>query len=157
MSDGAGVGEWVEELVTFPCSMVDRIVPSTQPEHVTDVQQDCGYTDLRQGRMPHHLALTVAAWLSCVAPPDGFDPGRLAAEIKDPAIPGLSELAAAAASGQDLAAEVFRGGISPEELGQEHQFVARVGELIDLIQSHGISRTLANVAADHPDPTSRPA
>ena len=298
MSDGAGMREWVQENVSFPCSMVDRIVPSTQPEHVADVRKDCGYNDevpvpaepftmwaleddfiagrpawenfgavftpeveryeemklrllngthsllaytgalaglrtipdavadpqirtaahrllrneygpsvempsdlgidayekqllqrwrnsalghqtsqvgsdgsvklpqrivepallhLGLGRIPHYLALTVAAWLSCVAPLDGFDPGRYATEIKDPAIPGLRALAAAAHSGADLATAVFAsGGIFPEELAQERKFITRIGELIDLIHSQGIKRTLAEVATGHPDPTPRP-
>ena len=37
------------------------------------------------GRMPHHLALTVAAYLCCLAPPAGFDPGPHAAAMADPA------------------------------------------------------------------------
>ena len=39
--------------------------------------------------MPHHLALTVAAYLCCLAPPPGFDPGPHAAAMVDPARAGL--------------------------------------------------------------------
>ena len=44
---------------------------------------------LRAGRLPHHLALTVAAYLCCLAPPPGFDPGPHAAAMADPARAGL--------------------------------------------------------------------
>ena len=44
---------------------------------------------LRRGRMPHHLALTVAAYLCCLAPPAGFDPGPHADAMVDPARAGL--------------------------------------------------------------------
>ena len=50
---------------------------------------------LRAGRLPHHLALTVAAYLCCLAPPPGFDPGPHAAAMVDPARAGLVGDAAA--------------------------------------------------------------
>ena len=40
---------------------------------------------LDAGVMPHYLALTTAAYLSCIAPLDGFDPGVHAHEMQDPA------------------------------------------------------------------------
>ena len=37
----------------------------------------------------------MAAYLQCIAPPTGFEPGRYAAAMSDPARPALADLAAA--------------------------------------------------------------
>ena len=44
---------------------------------------------LERGEMPHQLALTVAAWICCVCPPPGFDPGPVAADMIEPKIEAL--------------------------------------------------------------------
>ena len=41
----AELAAWVEENVTFPCSMVDRITPKPSPVHVQDVQETFGIDD----------------------------------------------------------------------------------------------------------------
>ena len=40
---------------------------------------------LNLGEMPQQLALMVAGWIACVAPPEGFDPGPIAAAMIEPA------------------------------------------------------------------------
>ncbi|MGL6160699.1 SMP-30/gluconolactonase/LRE family protein [Microbulbifer sp.] len=42
----AGLGDWIEANVSFPNTMVDRIVPATREEDIAQLQQDCDYLDL---------------------------------------------------------------------------------------------------------------
>jgi fructuronate reductase len=60
---------WLDAAVTFPNGMVDRIVPATTDAY----RAAAAVLQLQAGRLPHHLALTVAAYLCCLAPPPGFD------------------------------------------------------------------------------------
>ncbi|MCL3861608.1 mannitol dehydrogenase family protein [Actinotalea sp. K2] len=106
---------------------------------------------LDAGTMPHHLALTVAAYLACVAPPSGFDPGQHARAIQDPAAQRLAALSARARSGVELAHLVFDGGrIFPAELAARGDFIDRVGELLDTITRSG-PRAAAREAASASD------
>jgi len=41
----AALARWIEKSVTFPCSMVDRIVPATTPEDVEEVSRAIGARD----------------------------------------------------------------------------------------------------------------
>ncbi len=59
------------------------------------------------GQMPHMLALTVAAYLACIAPLAGFEPGPVAREMKDPLKERLQEVAKASTSAADFVAQVF--------------------------------------------------
>jgi fructuronate reductase len=93
---------------------------------------------LDAGRMPHLLALTTAAYLSCIAPLDGFDPGAQAAAMEDPARRLLSGLAARSRSGKELAEKVIADHhVLGEELADRAEFIERTGELIDTLHSHG--------------------
>lgn len=90
------------------------------------------------GIMPQYLALTVAAYLCCVAPLPRFQPGENAKSMVDPARPRLAALAATARNGVDLAKRVFdQGRIFQHELGERPEFVERVGEYIDIIVGYG--------------------
>ena len=42
----AELAHWIERCVPFPNTMVDRIVPATQAEDISELQQHCGYRDL---------------------------------------------------------------------------------------------------------------
>lgn len=98
----------------------------------------------RAGRMPQLLALTVAAYLCCMAPLDG-QLVRGAERLKDPALRRLRELATESATYAELAAAVFeRGDIFDAEIGGDSEFAARVGELADLIRQHGVARAVAD-------------
>ncbi|MHC6594353.1 mannitol dehydrogenase family protein [Arthrobacter sp. C152] len=93
---------------------------------------------LGDGRMPQLLALTAAAYLACVAPLPGFDPGPHAHAMLDPARGLLAGLAERSRSGADLASKVLRdhhllGG----ELAERESFIARTGEFIDIIRTAG--------------------
>lgn len=41
----AGLADWIRREVPFPNSMVDRIVPATQPEDIEQLRNTCGYLD----------------------------------------------------------------------------------------------------------------
>lgn len=103
---------------------------------------------LREGEMPHLIALTVAGYLACLAPLAGFDPGPHAAAMTDAARERLSELPATSRSGGDLAARVITGlQLFGDELAEQDAFVARVGELIDMIRRRGVGAAIADAVA----------
>ncbi len=100
---------------------------------------------LDQGVIPEHLALTIAAWLCCVVPMPGFDPGPHARAMVDPARDRLGALAAEARTPEELVrtacAEVF-----PTELAQSNEFVQRTAEYVAVISTDGV-RAAARQAA----------
>lgn len=97
------------------------------------------------GRVPHLMALTVAAYLCCLAPMDGFDPGPHASAMQDPARAWLSKLAARAASGTELATwAISDRRLLGDDLAEWDGFVERTGELIDIIVRHGVEAATAD-------------
>jgi fructuronate reductase len=100
---------------------------------------------LAGGDLPHHLALTVAAYLCCVAPPPGFDPGPHARAMVDPAARQLGELSASTTSISRFVRSVFESGrLFPRELAAHEPFVDRVAALADLIVRHGPAEACAD-------------
>jgi fructuronate reductase len=110
---------------------------------------------LDDGRMPQLLALTSAAYLSCIAPLPGFDPGAQAHAMEDPARGLLAGLAAESRSGSDLARMVLGGHhLLGEELAERDDFILRTGEFIDIIHAAGPLAALAEAnTALSPAPT----
>ncbi|WP_284755593.1 mannitol dehydrogenase family protein [Arthrobacter sp. efr-133-R2A-120] len=105
---------------------------------------------LDAGAMPHYLALTVAAYLSCIAPLQGFEPGNHAKEMQDPARGTLQELAKGSGSGRELAAKVLgEHHLLGDELSTRESFIRRTGEFIDIIHRQG-PLAAANAAAEPP-------
>ncbi|WP_415976642.1 mannitol dehydrogenase family protein [Rhodococcus sp. 077-4] len=93
---------------------------------------------LRNGVVPQHLSLTLAAYLCCVCPPEGFDPGPHARAMADPARARLAGLAASAASSEDFVRSVLEhGDIFPVELAHFPEFITRTAELVDTVVRHG--------------------
>ena len=91
---------------------------------------------IANGHMPHISALTVAAYLACIAPLNGFDPGPVAAEMKDPSKEKLVAIASASASATEFVATVFESNLifSPEISalpGFKDQVVAYLQSIID--------------------------
>lgn len=102
---------------------------------------------LAAGRMPHHLALTVAAYLTCVAPLKGFDPGADAALMSDPARELLRSLADGSSSGRQLARRALGDQhLLGHELAECTTFIDRVGDFIDVLHTDG-PRAAAREAA----------
>jgi fructuronate reductase len=102
---------------------------------------------LDAGRMPHRLALTVAAYLSCVAPLDGFDPGPQAAAMQDAARARLAGFAAESANGIELARRAIgQDHLLGDDLASRSEFVDRVGELVEIIHRHGVAAAAEDCA-----------
>lgn len=98
---------------------------------------------LGNGEMPHLIALTVAGYLSCIAPLPGFDPGLHAAAMIDGSRERLAGYAASARNGRELAQRVIGElHLFGDELGSQDAFIARVGELIDTIQRRGVDAAI---------------
>ena len=120
---------------------------------------------LGKGEMPHLIALTVAGYLSCIAPLPGFDPGLHATAMTDGARERLAGFAASARTGRELAQRVIGElHLFGDGLGSQDAFIARVGELVDIIRRRGVdvaiadavsaSRTTASslISAEEPQP-----
>jgi fructuronate reductase len=101
---------------------------------------------LDQGRMPHHLALTFAAYLTCLAPPVGFDPGPQAAAMSDPARAGLVALECENPSSTAFVQAVLDGGLLGQDLAQHSEFTARVAEFRDILIRRGPVTAAAEAA-----------
>lgn len=94
---------------------------------------------LARGEMPHLIALTVAGYLSCLAPLSGFAPGIHAAAMTDPARERLAGFSATARDGGELARRALTElQLFGTDLAHKDAFIARVGELVDTIRSRGV-------------------
>jgi len=102
---------------------------------------------LRQGCTPQQLALTVAAWIACVAPPDGFDPGPIAAQIDEPHRAALARATAGTTTLAGHVEAIMTGGFFPTALAEERRFTDRVTQLLDVIVRHGIRTAAADALA----------
>lgn len=103
---------------------------------------------LGRGEMPHLIALTVAGYLSCLAPLPGFEPGVPASAMTDAARERLAAAATAARDGRDLARRVIIDmQLFGEGLAGQDSFVARVGELIDTIRLRGVIASIDDAVA----------
>jgi fructuronate reductase len=119
---------------------------------------------LSAGRMPHHLALTVAGYLCCLAPPDGFDPGPHAAAMTDPARQRLAPLRSssgwagagigggvgvgAGSGSRGFVRAALRLGLLGSELAEHVEFTARVAEFVDVLVRHGVAAATREAAAE---------
>ena len=97
---------------------------------------------IAKGEMPHISALTVAAYLACIAPLAGFNPGPVAAEMKDPAKEKLVALAANSTSAEDFVGKVFDGHLifSPE-VSSLPGFKAQVATYLQSLTDNGVEAT----------------
>lgn len=93
---------------------------------------------LGQGRVPHLLALTVAAWICATVPQDGYDPGPIAAAIREPAREELTETVRHEHSPRHVARAILLGGFMPADLVASTDFTQRVEELVDGIVRRGV-------------------
>ncbi|MFB9378327.1 mannitol dehydrogenase family protein [Kineococcus gynurae] len=103
---------------------------------------------LDRGAVPHLLALTVAGYLTCLAPLGGFDPGPVAARMGDPVAERLREAARSCTGGSDLAALALTDfHLLGDDLAGREQFTRRVGELVDLLHTAGPAAATAEALA----------
>jgi fructuronate reductase len=101
---------------------------------------------LNNGRMPHHLALTLAAYLTCLAPPAGFDPGPHAAAMSDPARAGLVQLESENTRSAAFVKAVLDTGLLGQDLAQHVEFAARAAEFRDILTRHSPTAAAAEAA-----------
>jgi fructuronate reductase len=99
------------------------------------------------GQVPQQLALMVAGWIACVAPPTGFDPGPIAAAMIEPAKDKLAAVTSGAGSVRAHVEAILRGGFFPDALAAHDEFVGRVADLLQVITTHGV-RDAAKAALD---------
>lgn len=102
---------------------------------------------LQRGQMPHHLALCIAAWIACVAPPAGFTPDPLATHLAEPARDRLASTVAGAGTVLEHVRRILRGGFFPDALAAQEPFTTRVAELLTVITRHGVRSAAADVAS----------
>lgn len=105
---------------------------------------------LKRGEVPAQLALTVAAWICCVCPPVGFQPGPIADEMGDPARERLAQVTAGAASPRAHAEAVMTGGFFPEELAAQTEFTNLVAGFVEVIVREGVRAAAAEALAMAP-------
>jgi fructuronate reductase len=97
----------------------------------------------RHRRVPRYVALTVAAYIQCLAIPGSYDHAALG-QLRDPAAGRLAVLGMRNPGGARLAKAVFAtSGVFTPELGEQAAFVAAVGELLDVLGSHGVAAAIA--------------
>ncbi|GAA2420748.1 mannitol dehydrogenase family protein [Actinomadura vinacea] len=102
---------------------------------------------LDAGRMPHHLALTVAAYLRCLAPLPGDDLPEGVRDVRDPARERLGELGARASTSRELVEAALLGeGLFGSELGHRTPFLDRTAALLDVLRRHGPETAAAEAA-----------
>lgn len=107
-------------------------------------------THLKAGRVPHHLALTVAAYLCCIAPPGGFDPGAAATAMTDPARARLAPFTALPT--RAFVAEALGTGLLGADLAAYDAFTERIAEFVDLLVRHGVAAATREAASGEPVP-----
>jgi fructuronate reductase len=98
---------------------------------------------LGDGVMPHMIALTAAAYLSCIAPMPSLDPGPHARAMVDAARAPLAVIAASTRDGGEVAHRAIADlHLFGQELAERPAFIARVGELVDTIARDGVDAAL---------------
>lgn len=102
---------------------------------------------LEKGRVPQQMALTAAAWIACVCPPQGFDPGPIAREMVEPKREALAAATAGASNVREHVDAVMRGGFLPDGLVAYEAFTSRVAELVEAIVRDGVRAAAADALA----------
>ena len=103
---------------------------------------------ISRGQMPELLALTISAWLACIAPISGFNPGPYANSMKDPAQPKLMGFAARSSGATEMVNLVFdEGNIFSPELARLSEFKSRIAEYLEIIISSGIELAVTTANA----------
>ncbi|MSV83167.1 MAG: mannitol dehydrogenase family protein [Actinobacteria bacterium] len=93
------------------------------------------------GNTPQFIALTVAAWLACIAPLKGFSPGEHADAMKDPAKSKLVDLAVLTTDPTVFVQSVFSNAqIFSPELSALSSFVDCVAGYLQQIINEGIEK-----------------
>lgn len=102
---------------------------------------------LDRGATPNLLALTLAGWICCVCPPEGFDPGPVAAATVEPARERLARVTAGAPDVRSHVEAILRGGFFPAELAAHDEFARRVADHVESIVRAGVREAAAQALA----------
>ena len=102
---------------------------------------------LEKGIMPQQMALTAAAWIACVCPPRGFDPGPIAHEMVEPKREALASATVDAADVREHVDAIMGGGFLPDELTRYEAFSRRVAELVEIIVRKDVRAAAADAVA----------
>jgi fructuronate reductase len=89
-----------------------------------------------RGAVPRGLALTVAAYVRCLATPEAYDAAALGA-VADPRGDELAALGRRARGSRELVAAVFELGIFAPAVAEARAFVEAVAELHAVLVAHG--------------------
>jgi fructuronate reductase len=89
-----------------------------------------------RGHVPRALALTVAAYIRCLATPDSYDAAAVGA-ITDPERERLEQLGRRARGSRELVDNVFALGIFTPELADSSAFLSAVAELHAVLVTRG--------------------
>ena len=134
---------WSNSVLADPTSRVGSLGSVKLPQRITEPVQH----HIAHGVMPENICLTVAGFLACIAPLDGYEPGPFARAMLDPAKDRLATLAAKCSTAKELTWAVFeQGDVFAPVLAEQPGFVDRVAQYLDLIITSGI-RTAAAEAA----------
>lgn len=107
---------------------------------------------LSAGEMPQQMALTLASWVACVAPIDGFAPGPIADAMDEPLRGRLPEVTRGVRTNAERVGAILRA-FFPPELAAQGDFIARAGEFVDLIVAEGAPAAAAEALAARPSST----
>ncbi|SFS79736.1 mannitol dehydrogenase family protein [Saccharopolyspora flava] len=91
---------------------------------------------LAAGRMPQHLALSVAAYLRATTAPESTEHTTA---IADPAAEDLRAKHAESGGTREFVAAALRDGLLGDELAAHTEFQARVAEFVDVLATHGVA------------------
>jgi fructuronate reductase len=87
-------------------------------------------------------ALILAAWLACMAPPIGFEPGSIARAMKDPALEYLALLSAGGQPPAEIVERLFADGkIFSRELNKLTELKNQTATFLEQIVHSGIEAT----------------
>ena len=98
---------------------------------------------INAGLQPKMLALTVASWLTCVAPFGDFDPGAIATQMGDPKKGRIQSLSKESTSPLDFVEKFFKESeVFSPEISSNDFFTSLVKTYFDSIYMHGITHVL---------------
>jgi fructuronate reductase len=149
--EGVDLRLYVEQLfdrfgntaIAHPTTQVGTDGSLKLPVRITDAAQH----HLDRGRVPRLLALTVTAYIACLATPDGYDSAAIG-EVRDPAAARLAELGAREADPRRLVRAVFgEAGIFSPALAERTAFLDTVADLLSTVRRHGVAAAVDRALA----------
>ena len=129
---------WANTALGDKTSRVGSDGSSKLPQRVTEP----AIFHLKQGRIPTLLALTVAGYLACIAPREGFDPGEYAALMADPKGDEIKALRRDCALDVDFVQRFFESGYLQTELLSYPEFVNQTQRLYTSLMEYGVEATI---------------